>query len=407
MNKIIEIVPNSIAEEIGLVAGDILISVNDRQIIDVLDYRFAISAEKLSLELQRHDGEIWELEIEKDEMDDLGLVFDGIMDDVRACHNSCIFCFMDQLPKDMRQTLYFKDDDLRLSFLSGNYVTLTNITDEEADRIANYHLSPLHISVHSTDANLRTQLLGNPKAADLFDHLKRFRAAGIVMHYQIVLCKGVNDSTLEETISDLLRFQDAATVKFSSISVVPVGLTKHRHGLYYIEPFTKEDAIKIINQVQYWQEVAKKILDTNFVYCSDEWYIKADLPFPPYEHYESFPQLDNGVGMSVLFERNFNPEGFSADFGVVTGEAASWLISKLFPKQNIYVVKNNFFGDTVTVSGLLTGQDIVEQIGENAKHDGCQGLYLPKNMFRDELTLDDMHKNDLEQALGLPITLAG
>jgi len=408
--------------------GDILLTINGQTIADVLDYRFMIQEEALLLEIEKSNGEIWELDIEKEESDDLGLVFEsGLMDQPRACRNHCIFCFMDQLPKNMRPSLYFKDDDPRLSFLSGNYVTLTNLTPAEAKRIARYHLSPLHISVHAADPKLRGQMLNNPeaKSGSLFDHLRRFSDAGITMHFQIVLCKGINDGlALDNTIGALLDLGPGA----ASLSIVPVGLTQYRDGLYPLEAFSPEDAKGVIRQAEKWQAHAFKLQGTSFAYCADEWYVKAGISLPCYDHYEDFPQLENGVGMWALFEQEFMqglksalksaqksavPFEKEGAIGIVTGEAAQDLMEQLIAQTSkficrsvkLYPVQNNFFGRTVTVSGLLTGGDIINQVGEKAKQDGCTCLFLPKNMFRaeTEYTLDDITREEIEQALGLPV----
>ncbi|MCL1988978.1 MAG: DUF512 domain-containing protein [Firmicutes bacterium] len=418
-NHVITMVsPNSIAEELEIFAGDKLISINNKKIVDVLDYRFMINTDFLTLEIEKSNGEIWQLEIEKDDDEDLGLTFkSGLMDTVKRCANNCPFCFVEQLPKGMRQALYFKDDDIRLSFLHGNYVTLSNLSQAEVKRIAKYHLSPLHISVHAAAANLRCQILGNKKASYLFDYLEIFRRAGITMHFQIVLCKGLNDGKiLDETIQSLLQLQPNA----ASLSVVPVGLTKFRQNLPFLQPFSREESQAVIKQVQKWQSHAMEKYGTAFVFCADEWYIKAGFekfPMPKYEHYEGFPQLENGVGMWAMFDCEFNLQNLEGSvdfanlsnledvkkFGVVTGEAAALLIKKKFPNNKIYVVKNQFFGETITVSGLLTATDVISQVKEKVHKDNCKGLFLPTNMFRENVTLDDVTKSELEEKLGLPI----
>jgi len=391
MHKIIDIEQDSIAAELEIEPGDYLLSINGQEIADVLDYRFMIQSEEITLEVEKPDGEIWEIDIEKDETEDLGIIFEsGLMDKQRACNNRCIFCFIDQMPKGLRPSLYFKDDDPRLSFLSGNYVTLTNLSQDEARRIARYHLSPLHISVHAADSDLRCKMMGNSKADNLFEHLQLFYNAGITMHFQIVLVKGVNDGrALDDTIAALAKLG-------ASLSVVPVGLTKYRDGLHKIEPFSKEDAAAVIQQVSKW---------AGFAYCSDEWYIKADIPMPDYDYYGEFPQLENGVGMWALFEQEHKP--FPKSAGIVTGVAAQNLIKKLAPDSKIYVVKNDFFGHEVTVSGLLTGQDIVTQVNKKALQDGCKTLILPSNMFRvgTECTLDDMTRDEIERQLNVKVII--
>ena len=399
MHKIKLVEPYGIAQEMGVEPGDILLTINGQKISDVLDYRFMIQEEDLIIEVEKQSGEIWELEIEKDEESDIGLIFESdLMDDVRTCRNKCIFCFMDQLPKGMRPSLYVKDDDPRLSFLSGNYVTLTNLSETEANRLAHYHLSPLHISVHATDPHLRRKMLNNRKAGDLFTYINKFSAVGIVMHFQIVLCKNINDgAALDDTIGALLPVGD-------SLSVVPAGLTKYRDNLTHLEPFTQEDAIEVIEQVEKWRlgNSQKKAR----VYCADEWYIKAKLPMPPYEYYDDFPQLENGVGMWASFAREFE-EKFLPGTAIVTGQAAKALMENYGKKysSNVYDVKNDFFGHTITVSGLLTGHDIVTQVKDRARRDKCTGLYLPKNMFRagTDCTLDDMTIEEIEREIGLPI----
>jgi len=393
MHKIKEIETDSIADELGLEAGDILLTINGQKVADVFDYRYMIQEEELTLELEKtNTGEIWELEIEKDETDDLGIIFEsGLMDKPRDCRNKCIFCFVDQMPKGMRKSLYFKDDDPRLSFLSGNYVSLTNLDHYEAGRIARYHLSPLHISVHAAEPALRRKMLGNSKSDELFEHLHRFKEAGITMHFQIVLCKGVNDgAALDDTIGALLPLGD-------SLSVVPVGLTKFREGLYPLSPFTQEDAIKVIAQVEK--------ISVGFAYCSDEWYIKAGLPMPPYEYYRDFPQLENGVGMWALFEREFAGKEDSKT-GIVTGEAAFTLMQKLMPNTKVFAVRNDFFGSNITVSGLLTAKDIIKQIPDQLVTE-TNRLLLPGNMFRvgTEYTLDNVSRMEIEQKLGVAVQI--
>ena len=527
MHLIKDVEDDSIAQEMGIEPGDMLLSINGQQVADALDYRFMIQEEELLLEIEKKlNNEIWELSIEKDAFYDLGLIFEtDLMDKVRNCRNRCLFCFVDQLPKGMRSSLYFKDDDPRLSFLSGNYVTLTNLTANEAQRIADYHLSPLHISVHAADPALRSSMLKNPESGRLFEHLQLFRDAGITMHFQVVLCKGINDGpALDDTIAALMEIglksdkadesdesdkadkadksdeldksdEDESDLKVSSLSVVPVGLTKFRDGLHTIEPFSQKDAEIVIRQVEKWQIHSRKKYGTSFVFCADEWYIKAKITMPAYDQYEGFPQLENGVGMWSLFEREYIQEkrlkkeidrilksesgaksGAESDMescmefgmescmesgtdkssasalalGIVTGQAAFGLMQKLrtevyskiysricsricsginsricskinsriyskinsgiYSKTNsgfhpkIYPITNNFFGPTVTVSGLLTGRDIIDQIGKKAQQDGCKGLLLPRNMFRagTETTLDDMTLSDIEKKLGLP-----
>jgi len=415
-----------IAHEMGVEPGDMLISLQGQKIQDVLDYRFMVAEESLLMEIQKPDGEIWELDIEKDTYDDMGITFDQpLMDKMRRCQNNCIFCFMNQLPKGMRPSLYIKDDDPRLSFLSGNYVTLTNITMEEAERIARYHLSPLHISIHAADANLRKQMLNNENAGNIFEYLRLFNNAGITLHFQIVLCKGINDGkVLDDTISALLELRPGA----GSLSVVPVGLTRHREGLYHLLPFTQNDAITVLQQIEKWQKHCREKYDTTFIFAADEWYLKAGQNIPAYEHYEDFPQLENGVGMCALFEYEFMEQLHGLDnlrndnktipktvpIGIVTGTAAKALMEKLAnafnsaipeAKLHVYAVENHFFGESVNVSGLLAGQDIVKQVRKQALSDKCKAIFLPENILRAETTtlLDNTTIADLENAIGIPV----
>jgi len=419
-HEIILIEKNSIAAELEITAGDFLISINNEVIRDVLDYRFRIADEFLTLEIEKPEGEIWELEIEKDSDEDLGLVFkDSLMSQTMQCHNKCMFCFVDQQPKGLRPSLYIKDDDPRLSFLLGNYVTLTNLDDAEIKRLAGYHLSPLRISVHAADLDLREKMMGTKGARNLFDALSVFNKAGIQMHFQIVLCKGVNDgAALDYTIRKLLEIKPGA----QSLAVVPAGLTCHRDGLSSLEQFTPQDAIDIITQVEKWPE--------GFVFLSDEWYVLAGKPLPKYRHYGDFPQLDNGVGMLRLFERGFMKgllpgkntilslvgAAFNrkVHIGIVTGKAAGKFMNNLVKKFqakhphikiSVYIIENKFFGETVTVSGLLTGQDVMSQL--EGKLENINFLFLPENAFRSgvkqKVMLDGITRKQLENALGVHV----
>lgn len=424
------VVPGSIAEALDIAPGDRLLRINEQKVKDVLDYRFLIQDETLLLEVMKPDGEIWELDIEKDEDEDLGILFKrALMDKPKHCRNKCAFCFIDQMPPDLRGTLYFKDDDPRLSFLTGNYITLTNLTPGEVRRVAHYHLSPLHISVHATDAALRRRIMGNPHAGRLLKILCIFNDAGITMHFQIVLCKGLNDGTaLDDSIRTLLRFKPGA----ASLSVVPAGLTRYRSGLYPLTPFNAVEAAAVVRQVERWQKKIRARYGTTFVFCADEFYLQAGMTLPPYKHYEDFPQLENGVGMTALFEHQFvralnkhtpkNTE--SMKVGIVTGRAAESFMIKMaglfrerFPSSDIrvYAIENDFFGPEITVSGLLTGRDIIRQIGPIGNEPDCPSvLFIPQNAFRanpknksqnntTEVMLDDMTLSELSRTLGVPI----
>ena len=413
-----EVEKGSIAEEMGLAPGDELLSINDTEIIDIFDYQYLIKDEFLNIIIRKPDGEEWELEIEKDYDDDLGIVFEeGLMDSYRSCRNKCIFCFIDQMPPGMRETLYFKDDDARLSFLQGNYITLTNLNDEEVDRIIFYKLSPINISVHTTNEELRCKMLNNRFAGSSLSKMKRLKDAGITMNGQIVLCKGWNDKEeLEKTIHDL----SAYIPQMQSVSVVPVGITKFRENLTPLEKFTKEDAIEVIETIHRWQQIFLKHYNTRFVYAADEWYISAGLPIPKEEDYEGYPQIENGVGMLRSFTDEFynylkelKGDDRSKDLSVATGVLASPYLSRMaidltekFPniKIHIHTIENDFFGKDITVAGLLTGGDIIRQLkGKNLG----RVLLLPDVILRhgENILLDDITTDDIERALQTKISI--
>jgi len=407
---------NSIANELGIEPGDRLISINGHSVMDVFDYRYLQKNEYLSILIEKPDGEEWELEIEKDEDEELGMVFDsGLMDAPTSCRNKCIFCFIDQLPSGMRQSLYFKDDDARLGFLQGNYVTLTNMSDTELDRIIYYHLSPVNISVHTTDPQLRVHMLKNPGASRLIQQIEKLCSAGIEMNYQIVLCKGINDSTrLDESIATLRRFIPRAR----SLSVVPVGLTRHRGGLLELDPFSAADAEAVLRQVEGWQRKLRVEHGIAFVFAADEFYLLANCEPPPALDYDGFPQIENGVGMLALFSDEFHralnrrrkpPQKRKQT--VVTGMAAYNFITKLvhnvegkFPGLEVQVipVENKLFGRLITVSGLLTGKDILSTL---KKYDLGSRVLIPRNALRadDSVLLDDMDLCDLSRALDVSV----
>lgn len=413
-----DIEDGSIAQELELAPGDELLSINGSEIKDVLDYHYLIKDENLTVLIRKHDGEIWELDIEKDYDEDLGIIFeDGLMDKYRSCKNKCIFCFIDQMPPGMRETLYFKDDDARLSFLQGNYITLTNISDQELDRIIFYKLSPINISIHTTNEELRCKMLNNRFAGSALSKIKKLKDAGIQMNGQIVLCKGYNDGEeLDKSLHDLAAF----IPELNSVSVVPVGLTKFRDGLVPLEPFTKEDSIKVLSQIHYWQNIFLKHYGTRLVYASDEWYLKAGLPIPDEESYEGYPQLENGVGMIRSLQSEFDDafnelagddrsKNISLATGVLAAPVISGLIRKLnskFPNINVmvYTIENNYFGPLITVAGLLTGKDIKEQLKDKPLGDV---LLLPEVILRsgEEVLLDDMTLSDLERSLQTKIRI--
>ena len=419
-NKIYMVEPGSIAEEAGIEAGDILLSINEKDIKDIFDLRYYQAAEELLLEIEKPDGEIWEIEIEKDEEDDLGLGFeDSLIDGAKSCTNKCIFCFIDQLPKGMRETVYFKDDDSRLSFLTGNYVTLTNVTNEELNRIINYRMSPINVSVHTTDPNLRKFMLGNRFAGDVLDKIKLLTDSGIEVNCQIVLCRNINDKDeLERTIGDLAKLVPG----INSISIVPVGISRHRENLFELLPFDKESSYQVIEQVKIWQDRLLEEKGTRLVYLSDEFYINADVELPHYKDYEGFPQIENGVGMAASFIKEVKDALRKKKTGafdekryisIATGRLVHKIILQLveeiksrFPELEVrvYDIRNDFFGPNVTVSGLLTGQDISAQLKDM---DLGQELLISRSMLRagEEVLLDDYQVTRLEEELNIKIRI--
>ncbi len=419
MVRITEVERGSYAEKAGIIAGDLLASINSHPIRDVLDFRFYMCEKKLELELER-DGKSYTVKIKKDEYDDIGLGFETfLMDKQQRCSNKCIFCFIDQNPHGMREGIYFKDDDTRLSFLFGNYVTLTNVPDSELHRLCEMHISPVNISVQVTDPELRCMMLGNRFAGKLLDQMQILYDGGLELNAQIVLCRGVNDGKyLEKTLSDLERF----IPRLTSIAIVPVGLTRYRNGLYPLEPFDRESALEVINTVNGWGEKFLERYGARTVFVSDEFYLKAGVEIPDGDFYEGYPQLENGVGMirsmqdDILDELDFIKEE-GADFeasrkisvatGVAAGEHIRFLVEKIQKLWynidcNVYVIKNNFYGENVTVSGLLTGGDIIEQLRD--KELGTH-LYIPRCALRHEgdLFLDGVSLEDMERELNVTV----
>lgn len=411
-HRITGVEPGSIAEELELEAGDALLLVNGQPVKDVFDYRYLTNEEYLTVLIRKENGEEWELEIEKEYEEDLGLVFEsGLMDEYRSCRNKCIFCFIDQMPPGMRETLYFKDDDSRLSFLQGNYVTLTNMSQEDLERVIRYRLEPINISFHTTNPELRCRMLKNRFAGDVCQKAKLLWDAGIEMNGQIVLCRGINDGEeLERSIRELSGFLPF----LKSVSVVPVGLTRYRQDLYPLEPFSREDAKAVIDCIERWQRRIFQEHGTHFIHASDEWYLLAERELPEAERYDGYPQLENGVGMLRLLReetqealRNLKDDGAQEELSIATGLLAGPCIEELcrkiqkkFPGRKIHVfqVKNHFFGERITVSGLITGQDLKEQL--KGKELGSR-LLLPCNMLREgeNVFLDDVSVGELEKAL--------
>lgn len=408
----------SIAWELGVEPGDCLISINDKEIEDVFDYHYLVNDEELVLLIEKPDGEEWELEIEKDYEEDLGIEFEqGLMDEYRSCRNKCMFCFIDQMPKGMRETLYFKDDDSRLSFLQGNYITLTNMSDHDIERIVQYHLEPINISFHTTNPELRCKMLHNRFAGDALKKVQTLYEGGITMNGQIVLCKGINDGEeLERSIRDMAAYLP----HLQSVSVVPVGLTKFRDGLYPLEPFTKEEAKEVLGIIHRWQKKIYEEYGTHFIHAGDEWYILAGEEMPEEERYDGYLQLENGVGTTRLLLNEFE-EAFerlpgddrTIEISLATGKLAypylKGMIEMLQTKYpnvtvHLYEIRNDFFGELITVAGLITGQDLQAQL--SGRPLGSR-LLLPCCMLRngEEVFLDDVTLDQLKETLQVQIDI--
>ena len=405
--KIASIDKNSLADSAGLKAGDTIIEINGIEIIDYLDYMYASCAEEIIIKTS--DNEYY---ISNEDYEPIGIYFDTLLiDEPKSCHNKCVFCFIDQLPKNMRETCYFKDDDYRLSFLQGNYVTMTNMTDADVDRIIRYNIPRINISIHTTNPELRCRMLHNKNAGKINEYLTRLAENGLNINAQIVLCPNFNDGKeLDRTLSDI----DKIGYSVESVSVVPVGLSDHRQGLTDIKPFTKETASNTIDQIEKWQKYFKEKYGHNLIYAGDEFYITAERDFPDYDEYNGFPQIENGVGLcsSLINEfndalsekRNLTPKTRKT---VATGYCALNVIRDLINKLDgdmikVIPIKNNFFGSRITVTGLLTGQDIIEQLTDIALGDT---LLLSSSMLRhgENVLLDDVTVSDIEQKLNTSV----
>ncbi|HDK7161864.1 TPA: DUF512 domain-containing protein [Clostridium botulinum] len=416
--EILKVERGSIAEELEIEEGDFLLSINNKEVKDIIDYKFLVCDEYLEVEIEKNNGEIWELEIEKDYDEDLGIEFKAaILDAPQRCHNNCLFCFIDQLPKGMRETLYFKDDDSRLSFLQGNFLTLTNMKDEDIDRIINYKISPINISVHTTNPELRVKLLNNRFAGNLYDRMKKLAQGGIKMDCQVVLCPGLNNGEeLKRTIEDLY----ALYPQVENLAVVPIGVTKFREGLYQFELFNKETANKELDMVEEYQNKFIKEIGKPFVRLSDEFYVIAEREVPKEDFYDGFKQLEDGVGVIRIFRNNIkdNVNKLSAkakgSFSLITGQSAykevieaSKMINNHSNDIDIEVIKidNNFFGKTITVAGLITAKDIIEQ---TQKKNLGKYVIIPDVMLRkgyeladisEQVFLDDVTLKELSNSL--------
>ncbi len=420
-NLIKSVLPDSIAEEVGIEPGDFLLSINNKEIEDIIDYRFLAVDEDLTIQIEKSYGEIWDVEIEKDYGEDIGLEFQGgIMDKAKSCSNKCIFCFIDQLPKGMRNTLYFKDDDSRLSFLQGNFVTLTNMKEADIDRIIRYKISPINISVHTTNPELRVKMLNNRFAGEIYNRMKRLKDAGIYMNAQIVCVPGINDGEeLKRTINDLYTLYP----QVNNVAVVPIGITKFRENLAHVNTFIKETSRETIEMVNKLQEKFINEVAEPFVRLSDEFYLVANQDVPNKDFYNGFEQLEDGVGTVRYYREAIKRDLENLDinkkgsYTVVTGALAYDEIKKAMDsimqknnniKINVKKIVNNFFGKTITVAGLLTGKDIIEQLKDEID---TPYLIMPDNMFRrgyelapeELIMLDDTTIDMLEEALNVKV----
>lgn len=408
---------DSIAYEAGLEKGDVINSVNGKTFCDILDFKYMTSDEFYTLEVTKNDGSQEVIEIYNDYYENLGVEFENpLIDKPMLCKNKCIFCFMDQLPPNVRKTMLFKDDDVRLSFLQGNYVTLTNLNDDDIERLCSLKVSPINVSVHVTDGEKRVEMLKNPNASKLLDTMKRFADAGIIMNAQIVLCRGINDGKyLEKSIEDLKKLYPAVR----SVSIVPVGLSKFRENLCHLEGFDGKSSHDVINIVTPYQKNFKSEIGTSLVYLADEFYINAGVPIPPYEHYEEFPQIENGVGLIAAMRDEIDTELEYIELPqkpvlpktIVTSYIAYDFICECVSKirnivpdidVDIVKIRNDFFGNEITVTGLLCGNDIISQLKGNLKNNI---LMLSESMFKsdEDIFLDDVHACDVEEKLGAKI----
>lgn len=413
-----KIMPNSIADEIGLEQGDRLLAVDGQDIRDIIDLSFALADDYVEILIEKKNGEQETIEIDKEYDEDLGIEFESaVFDGVRRCANNCIFCFVDQMAPGMRESLYVKDDDYRLSFLYGNFVTLTNLGPKDIKRISQLHLSPLYISVHTTNGALREKMLNNKSADKIMNQLNTLISSGVEMHTQIVLCPNINDGDeLEKTISDLYALHPNVL----SMAIVPVGLSRFRDNCFELDVFTPEKAFAVVEKVNKWQEKCRKESGTSFVYLSDEFYLAANQPIPAYEMYDGFPQLENGIGLVRNFLAEWQEEpiltkGYSEPhyLDVVCGISAQKILGPLLKDINIpnltvrvLPVENIYFGTNITVSGLLTGQDIISTLSET---DGERtGVIIPGVSLKkgESIFLDNMTCDQLERRISAPIRAA-
>ena len=418
-NIIEEVAKGSIAEELEIVPGDILISINENKIKDIIDYKYLITEEYILVEILKQDGEIWEFEIEKEFDEDLGIIFTNpLIDKAKSCQNKCVFCFIDQLPPNMRDTLYFKDDDSRLSLLQGNFITLTNMSEEEIDRIIQYRISPINISVHTTNPELRIKMLKNKKAGNVYEILKRFHEVRLEVNCQIVLVPGMNDGAeLKRTLTDLQKLYPT----IESVAVVPIGITKYREKLEKVNPYNKLSSKIVLDQLATMQNGFLKELGTRFVFPSDEFFALSDEQMPSIEDYEGFPQLENGVGLMKSFEyeidlelnkledENIEDKSYIIATGTLAYSFMLEMANKIQKKYNglklnVVPIKNDFFGTTITVSGLVTGIDLITQL----KGIKADAVIIPQSMLRcdDEVFLDNMTVAEVTKGLNTKVLIS-
>lgn len=416
--KISAVEEHSYAEKAGILAGESIVSINGNVIKDVLDYRFYMTDRNLAVELLDKDGNTRKVEIKKPQYADLGLDFETyLMDKEHCCKNKCIFCFIDQMPPNMRETLYFKDDDSRLGFLFGNYITLTNLDDEDIDRIIKMHLSPINVSVHTTNPRLRVEMMKNPRAAESLEYLKRLADAGIALHIQLVLCPGINDGEeLVRTFADLSELGPSV----ESVVCVPVGLTKYREKLPKLVPYDANGAKKVIETVDLFREKMRAERGIAVAYAADEFFIKAGLPLPEYEYYDDFTQLEDGVGLCTLLKHEFYeafdyfpPSEYNRRVTVPTGKAAYSTIKELANaaesrykglKVDVLAMENNFFGELITVTGLLTGGDIAAQL--KGRDNGDAVLICESTLrYEHDKFIDDTTPEYVEHELFVPVLM--
>jgi len=416
MPRICAVHPGSLAEELDLVPGDEIVAINGQTIRDVIDLQFALAGEELSLTVHKIDGQDFTVETEKEYDEQLGVDFDHpTVDRVKLCHNKCVFCFVDQIPGNMRKTLNMRDDDYRLSFLHGNFVTLTNLRPGELERMAQLKMSPINISVHATNPELRVRLLGNKRSGEILEQIAYLAENGIEMNTQIVLCPTWNDGAeLDRTIEELARYHPGVR----TLSVVPVGLTRHRQGLSDLRACTAAEAAQVIEQVAAWQVQLRDRIGVNFVHAADEFYVLAAAPIPTAAYYDEFAQVENGVGLLRTFADDFGrlSSGLPATLkdkrhvAIVTGTSAQGTVKEAVMRLgsvdgltiDVHVIRNEFYGEQVTVTGLLTGQDIIRQLGAVLR---AEVLLLPDVMLKDDddVFLDDYTVAQVQEALHVPV----